>query len=186
MSDRASSLSQGDVEILVARELRKAGLVLSGLHVRRRTPLEEGEGRFVMLLEGMLRIDGAEAPVLVECHNRRAPVDASQARALLATAGETPGMRTIVASTSGFTSDAVALAAAEGMALLSIMDGESAWRSSAWSSGRPPAWFPEFVAHHVFAGEAGLVRSEPVQAGTSAPILARLRPRPASGATPAA
>ena len=179
----AGSLSQGDLEILVARELRKAGLVLAGLHVRRRTPLEETEGRYVMLLEGTLRIDGADAPLLVECHDRLAPVDAVRERAFLDTVRESAGRRGLMISTSGFAPDAVSLAAVEGIALLAIVAGESAW-SSAWNAGRPPSWFPEFVAQLVVAGEAGLVRSEMVQAGSGASILACLRPQPRTASTP--
>lgn len=179
----ASSLSQGDLEILVTRELRKAGLVLSRLHVRRRTPLEEAEGRYVMLLEGALHIDGRDAPFLVECQNRRAPVDAAQARHFLATVREGSGTRAMMVSTSGFGSDAAAVARDEGIALLAISDGDSAWRGSAWNTGRPPAWFPEFVAQLVVAGEAGLVRSELVQAGTATSILAHLRPQPGTSAS---
>ena len=181
----AASLSQGDLEILVARELRKAGLVLAGLHVRRRTALEAAEGRYVMLLEGTLRIDGADAPILVECHDRLAPVDAAQGRGFLETVRESAGRRGLLISTSGFARDAVALAAAEGIALLAIVAGESAW-SSAWNTGRPPSWFPEFVAQLVRAGEAGLVRSEMVQAGSGASILACLRPQPKTASTPGA
>ena len=175
----AASLSQGDLEILVSRELRKAGLVLSGLHVRRRTPLDEADGRYVMLLEGELSIGGAGAPLLVECHVRRALVDAAHASAFLATVREAAGRRGLLVSTSGFAPEAVRLAAAEGIALLAVVDGESAW-SSAWNTGRPPSWFPEFVAQLLVAGEAGLVRSEIVQAGSGTSILACLRPQPKS------
>lgn len=171
-----AALTQGDVEILVARELRKAGLALSPLRVRRRLPLEGEEGRWTMLLEGRLHVDGADAPLLVECHDRAAPVAAAPVRALAETARAAKADRAMLVSTSGFASPAVAAGAELGIALLAIVDGASAWRSSPWSSGRPPAWFPEFVAQLVFEGDAGLVRTEILQPDRAAMVLERLRP----------
>ena len=176
----ADSLAQGDAEILLARELRKAGLALSAPHVRRRTALAEAEGRFVLLLEGALRIGAADAPLLVECHARAAPVDAAQVRALHELARE-GAARAILASTSGFTADALAAAAPSGLALLEIVDGTDAWRSAGLGAGRPPAWFPELVAQMVEADEAGLARRTLLQAGVAPLLLDRLRvPAPAS------
>lgn len=176
MADTAS-LSQDDLEILVSRELRKAGLVVPRLRVRRRTPLEAAEGRWVLLLEGTLRADGGDAPLLVECHSRLAPVDAAHARAFLEAARETAGTRALIVSTSGFAGGVAALAASEGIALLTVADGQSAWQGSPWGSGRPPAWFPEFVAQLVVPGEAGLATAELLQAGMGDAILARMRPQ---------
>jgi hypothetical protein len=179
------SLSQGDLEILVARELRKAGLALSGLHVRRRTPLPEAEGRWTMLLEGRLRIGDREASLLVECHDRAAPLGAERVRTFVEEARAARAERAMLVATSGFASPAVKAAGELGIVLLAIADGTTAWRSSPWGSGRPPAWFPEFVAQLV-TEEAGLVRAEPLAPDRPDAILSRLRALPRVDAPPPA
>jgi hypothetical protein len=171
------SLSQGDLEILVSRELRKAGLALSAMHVRRRTPLPEAEGRWTVLLEGRLRIGDGEASLLVECHDRVAPIDAERVRRFVEEARAAEAGRAMIVSTSGFVPTAVAAGGELGVALLAVADGVTAWRSSPWGSGRPPAWFPEYVALLV-TSEAGLVRTEPLASDRPDAILSRLRPLP--------
>ena len=173
-----ASLSQGDLEILVARELRKAGLVLAGLHVRRRAPLPEGEGRWTMLLEGRLRAGERDARLLVECHDRPAPVGGERVRAFTEEARRDGAERAMLVSMSGFDAGAASAARDLGVALLAVADGATAWRASPWGSGRPPAWFPEYVAQLVVADEAGLVRAEPLAADRPEAILSRLRPLP--------
>jgi hypothetical protein len=176
-------LTQGDVEILVARELRRAGLALSGLHVRRRTPLAEPEGRWTMLLEGRLRVGEREGGLLVECHDRSAPLGADGVRAFVEDARAARAERAMMVATSGFAAAAARAARELGIVLLAIADGVTAWQSSPWGSGRPPAWFPEFVAQLV-TEEAGLLRSEPLASDRPDAILSRLRALPRVDAPP--
>jgi hypothetical protein len=179
------SLSQGDVEILVARELRKAGLALSGLHVRRRTPLAEPEGRWTMLLEGRLRVGERDESLLVECHDRAAPLGAERVRAFVEEARAARAARAMMVATSGFAAPAARAAGELGIVLLAIADGVTAWRSSPWGAGTPPAWFPEFVAQLV-TEEAGLLRAEPLASDRPDAILSRLRSFPRVDAPPPA
>lgn len=179
----SASLSQGDVEILVSRELRKAGLALSGLHVRRRTPLAEPEGRWTMLLEGRLRVGERDAALLVECHDRAAPLGAERVRAFAEEARAARAERALMVATSGFAAAAAGEAGALGIVLLAIADGLTAWRSSPWGSGRPPAWFPEHVGMLV-TEQAGVLRIEPLASDRPDAILSRLRALPRVDAPP--
>ena len=173
----ARTLSQQDLEILVARELRKAGLRLPMLSVRRRTRLEPEVGRYELVLEGTLERDDTTLRLLIHCHNRDAPVDEPQLTALDAHLADSGLDGAMMVSTSGYTAAAVTAAARAGVPLLAIADGATAWRSSGWaSSQRPPAWFPEFTAQVIARSEIGEPRARLVVADQPGLILDQLRP----------
>src|SRR5919202_4065447 len=78
-----------EVEILVARELRKAGLELASVKECGRTRLSaKGDDEYAVELGVVTRVDGAECRVLVECRNEGRPVRADAVRALHARLAE--------------------------------------------------------------------------------------------------
>jgi hypothetical protein len=149
-----------EFEILAARELRKAGIELSTLKVHERTPLSKGsEDEYAMELTGLMRVRGADRPVLVECRSERQPVRPEAVRALSARLPQWRAQHAIMFSTSGYDPAAVRDARASGVALLAVADGKAAFASSEWGmAGQPPAWVPDYMAEVVDLDVAGEVR----------------------------
>jgi hypothetical protein len=149
------------------------------LGVRRRTPLPEREGRWVLTLEGVFRTGERDDRVLIECHNRSAPVTGALVQALADAAAESrEADEGMMLATSGYEADAVSLADELGIALLALVDGARAWRAGGWGvAAQPPSWFPEVAAQVVGLSAAGEVRFDLVVADRPAAVLGKLRPQ---------
>ena len=168
-------LRPDEVEILVARELRKAGLELSELNVRARRPLSKEREEYAIELGALVRIGGADRRVLVECRSERRPVRAEAVQALSATLADRGARHGMMFSTSGYEPDAVREARACGVALLTVADGRAAFARSPWGmAGQPPAWVPEYMAEVVDLDVAGQIRHHLVVSGQPNLILERL------------
>jgi hypothetical protein len=181
-----------ELEILVARELRKAGVTLSRLAILpRKTALPMGAGEYSVEFGAVIGDGDARRETLIECRNeiapvgitavqsldarRRArPVDDAPAR-LLDPPGVTPMLQApdvelrlaIMFSMSGYEREAVREAKSLGIALLAIADGPAAFRRSQWAVGaQPPAWVPEYMAELVDLDPAGAVRHQMLVSGT--------------------
>jgi len=165
-----------EVEIVVARELRKAGVQLTGLAALvergRRSPEPNDTSQYVMELGG--------PGLLVEFRNEASLAGADVVRALaqrpaeplaardapkrlLPTPGAppeaTPGELRVLVSTTGFEPAAVVEAKTLGMPLLRVADGQAAFRRSQWAMGeQPPAWVPEYMAELADIGPDNAVR----------------------------
>jgi len=169
-----------EVEILVARELRKAGIPLSKLSVvSRRALAAQDESQYVMELTGPPG-GAATQGIIIEFRNEAGVVDVDTIRALatrlpaarnadgpkrLQPANETSPDSAAVAplrvmmSTAGFDLAAATEARSLGIMLLRIADGGAAFLRSQWAMGdQPPAWVPEYMAELVDVGPAGDVR----------------------------
>jgi hypothetical protein len=181
-----------ELEILVARELRKAGVALSRLALlprRAATPMAAGE--YSVEFGAVIGDDDARQDALIECRNqiapigmtavqsldarRRArPVDDGPARLLdiprvapVVEAADVEPRLAIMFSMSGYERDAVREAQSLGIALLAIADGPAAFRRSQWAVGaQPPAWVPEYMAEVVDLDPAGAVRYQMLVSGT--------------------
>jgi hypothetical protein len=172
-----------EVEILVARELRKAGLALSQLRVlQRATRAPDDAAQYFMRFTGSGNAGRGETEVVIDFRNEAAPVSAELVRAFLAipsdreeAAGparlmparealekvEGPPLLRVMFSTSGYDADAVREAHALGVVLLAVADGPAAFRQSQWSMGaQTPAWVPEYMAELVSLGPGGVPRRE--------------------------
>jgi hypothetical protein len=172
-----------EVEILVARELRKAGLALSELRVLQRAARAPNDAaQYVMRLTGTGNPGRGETEVVIDFRNEAAPVSAELVRALLAIPGdrtdagapvrlmpareasekvEGPPLLRVMFSTSGYDADAVREAHALGVVLLAVADGPAAFRQSQWSMGaQTPAWIPEYMTELVSLGPGGVPRHE--------------------------
>ena len=175
-------LRPDEVEIVVARELRKAGMELSKLKVRARTPLSKGhDDEYAMELSGFIRVGGTDRPVLVECRNERQPARADAVRALSAKLAEQKAQHGIMFSTSGYEPGAVREARAHGVPLLTVADGRAAFARSPWGmAGQPPAWVPEYMAEVVDLDVTGQLRHQLVVSDQRKLILDRFE-KEASG-----
>jgi len=168
-----------EVEIVVARELRKAGVALSRVRVvTRRALAKDDADAYAIDLAGTTSEDTAGRDVLVEFRNEAVDVDLAAIAALRArTAAAQPvdGPRRLQAveppalpageplrvmvSTTGFDAAAVREAKSLGIMLLRIADGREAFLRSQWAmGGQPPAWVPEYMAEMVDLGPTGDVR----------------------------
>jgi len=165
-----------EVEIVVARELRKAGVQLTGLAALvergRRSPEPNDTSQYVMELGG--------PGLLVEFRNEASLAGADVVRALAQRPAERPAARDapkrllptpdappaaapgelrVLVSTTGFEPAAVVEAKTLGMPLLRVADGQAAFRRSQWAMGeQPPAWVPEYMAELADIGPDNAVR----------------------------
>ena len=165
-----------EVEIVVARELRKAGVQLTGLAALvergRRSPEPNDTSQYVMELGG--------PGLLVEFRNEASLAGADVVRALAQRPAEplaardapkrllptpdappaaTPGELRVLVSTTGFEPAAVVEAKTLGLPLLRVADGQAAFRRSQWAMGeQPPAWVPEYMAELADIGPDNAVR----------------------------
>lgn len=186
-----------EVEILVARELRKAGLALTRLWTAGRRAIPDDDDRaYLVELEGVTASVDDTRPVLVEFRNHSGevgtdavlalasraaagpPVDAPKrlqpvpdraGRPLPTDAPVRPPVRVMFA-TSAFEAGAVTQASSLGVQLLRVADGPAAFRRSQWAVGaQPPAWVPEYMAEVVDLGPAGDVRYQPLMSTPKRP-----------------
>ena len=199
-------LRPDEVEIVVARELRKAGVPLATLRVTaRHGAVPNVPDAFVLELAGVASVGGPEAanrPVLVELRNESAVVGLDAVQALGARspasreddgpkrlqavhavdAGDSPRAMRVLVSTTGFEAAAVVGAKALGVVLLRITDGGAAFLRSQWAMGeQPPAWVPEYMTELVDLGPAGDVRYELITGRVDALSSFRAEARSAGG-----
>lgn len=160
-----------ELEILVARELRKAGVELSAPRLLARRSLSKDGSEYVAELGAVVAHNGAGRDALIECRNEPHPVAAAAVAALQAKllarahADREPPLG-IMFTTSSYERDAVRDAKAAGIALLTIADGRVAFLRSQWAMGtQPPAWVPEYMAEVVDLDPAGSVRQQPLVGG---------------------
>lgn len=187
-----------ELEILVARELRKAGVTVSHIAVlSRHASSTKDPAEYSVELGAVLGDGDAARDAIIECRNGLAPTGAAAVEALdvrrraprpadgpvrlleppaataAAGAGAEPRLA-LMFSTSGYEAEAVRLASSLGITLLAIADGLAAFRRSQWAVGaQPPAWVPEYMAELVDLDAAGDVRHQLLASG--ALKLARLR-----------
>ena len=187
-----------ELEILVARELRKAGVTLSRLTVLARNPLSsKSSEEYSVELGAVIGEAPASRDALIECRNEIGPTDINAVQALdarrraprapdgptrLLPSDATPGVQApaaeprlaIMFSMSGYHPQAVREARSLGIVLLAITDGPAAFRRSQWAVGaQPPAWVPEYMAELVDLDPAGAVRYQMLVSGKSTLIPPR-------------
>jgi hypothetical protein len=161
-------LRPDEVEIVLARELRKAGVPLSTLRVTARRALSRDDAdAYAMELAGSTSSDGtsgaargeARREVVVELRNESRLADANDVQALgartargadadgpkrLQPAPPAPASQTatrplrVLVSTTGFAPAAAMEARALGVVLLRIADGGAAFLRSQWAMGDQP------------------------------------------------
>lgn len=186
-----------EVEILVARELRKAGVALTRLWVAGRRPVPGDDDRaYVVELEGVTAGGDDTRAVLVEFRNHSSEVGTDAVLSLAGRAATGPSVDgpkrlqavpdqvsrsapsdgparppiRVMFATSAFDALAVSRASSLGVRLLRVADGPAAFRRSQWAMGaQPPAWVPEYMAEVVDLGPAGDVRYQPLMSAPRRP-----------------
>lgn len=125
-----------------------------------------------------LHIGDTDCYVLIECHNRPAPVSAAAIEALHAKVQQAKAHYAMTFSTTGFEREAVGAASALGMPVFTVADGKTAFARSPWGmAGDPPAWVPEYMAELIGLDAAGQLRTELLAAGGGKRILERFLTR---------
>src|SRR2546430_13359209 len=69
-------------EILVMRELRKVGLLVSELRIHRRAPLPQPERGYLLELKGVVRGTGWQRRTLIACRRQERPIGPPDVEAL--------------------------------------------------------------------------------------------------------
>jgi hypothetical protein len=162
-------------QILVVRELRKAGFALGDAGIRRRAELAEPERGFVLELVVDLWIPGEGRRALIACRRQDGPVQRDVIDALRSALGDARADCGMVFSTTAFAPGALRAGQDAGIALLRVVDGRSAFDTSTWGpTGHYPAWLPAYLTQVVDPDGAGQL----LAAGRPDLILDRVRPRP--------
>ena len=143
------------LEILMLRELRKAGFELGQPRVHRRAELPEPEHGFVLELVIPLSCAGATRRALVVCRRQDGIVGqdvVASAKARLPDAGAAVAM---IFTTSDFAADAVAAAHEGGVALLRVVDSKAVFAPT----DHYPSWLPAHMAQVVDGDVLDAIRS---------------------------
>ena len=141
MSD-VGSITAEAFEILVVRELRKAGI--EPVQVRRQA-FHSREPGFAFDLVARLECYGHRWRALIECSNHPRPVSAEEVSALRDRADEAHLVSALLCTTAACTPEAIARADLLRVALLRVVDAHHAATNAGWlPAGQLPAWAPEF------------------------------------------
>lgn len=161
-------------EILVTRELRKAGVEPVGLR-RRPAPSSAGnEHIFQFDLPGKLRAYDRTWSVLIECRNTIHTIDVSDVEALRARAQTTNASSTIFCTTSDYHEAALRRAGECGVLLLRVVDAQTVFvATGVITTGQLPSWVPEYTLQIVSARTAAQPRL--IEADQPELILSELR-----------
>ena len=152
MSD-VGSITAEAFEILVVRELRKAGI--EPVQVRRQ-PLHSSEPGFAFDLVARLECYGHRWRALIECSNHPRPVSAEDVSALRDRADEAHLVSALLCTTAAYAPEAVARGDLLRVALLRVVDAHHASTNAGWlQPGQLPAWAPEFKLELVTQAHPG-------------------------------
>ncbi len=171
-------------EILVVRELRKAGLEVTEPRVHRRTELPEPERGFLLELLVWLGRNTWRKRALIACRRQVSAIGPEAIETLTPHLGEAQADVALLFATAAFTPQGLAAADERGIALLQLVDARTAFDTSGWGRGgrgHYPAWLPAYLVQLVDRDAAGQPRSRLLEAGQADIILERLRAR---GAVP--
>lgn len=166
-------------EILVVRELRKAGFEVGDVRVHRRTELPEPERGF--LLEILLSLGrggtGWRKRALVACRRQTAAVGGEAVEGVARRLADAPAEVGLLFATSDFAPDALAAGARHGIALLRLVDARSAFDAAGWGTpGHYPIWLPAHLVQLVDRDAAGQARARLLEAGHAQSLVERLEP----------
>lgn len=162
-------------EILVVRELRKAGFEVTDPRVHRRTELPEPERGFLLELLVWLRRGAWHKRALVACRRQEGAVGRPALHDLAARLASAQADVGLLFATAEFASEALAAAEEAGIVLLRLVDARTAFDTGGW--GPPdhyPSWLPAHLVRLVDRGPGGLPRARLLEAGGADLVLERL------------
>ncbi|HWC75395.1 MAG TPA: restriction endonuclease, partial [Gemmatimonadales bacterium] len=128
-------------QILVVRELRKAGFDVGDVRVHRRSELAEPEQGFVLELLAPLSRTGSRWRALLVCRRQSIPVGSDVIESVIARLPEVAAEVALVFATADFAADALAAAQRSHIALLRVVEARRAFDLSGWGTpGQYPSW----------------------------------------------
>jgi len=160
-------------QILVIRELRKAGFDVGDVRIHRRSELPEPQRGFVLELAAPLAHAAWHQRALLACRRQDDVVTRDAVDSLKSRLGDARAEAGILFATADFHDDTVAAAQQSGIALLHVIDGRKAYDGGGY--GTPdhyPAWLPAHTVEVVDRDGGGQIRARVLEAGGAAMILA--------------
>lgn len=153
-------------QILVVRELRKAGLDVGEPRVQRRSELSEPQRGFVLELLVSLSRSGWHKRALLACYRQDDPVVQEIVAGLPARVAAAKAEVGVVVATVEFDPGALAAAHQAGIILLQVVDGRKAYDLSGWTTpGHYPAWLPAHGLQLIGRNADGTVGLRALEAG---------------------
>lgn len=163
-------------EILVVRELRKAGVDVADVHVHRRARLPEPDRGYLVELEAQLLRGDWRRRALVACRRQDTPVGRPELESLTAHVREAGVQVGLLFAAAECTPEALRAAEESGVALFRVTDGRAAFDMGGWGTpGHYPAWLPAYVAQLVGRDAAGQMRYTLLEAGQAESLVGRWR-----------
>lgn len=160
-------------QILVLRELRKAGFAVGDVRIHRRSELPDPERGFVLELTAPLSHAAWHKRALMACRRQDEAVAQGSVDSLKARLSDAKADVGMLFATAGFHDDAVAAAQQAGIALLRVIDGRKAYDGGGYGApGHYPAWLPAHTLEVVDRDAGGLVRARLLEPGGATTVLA--------------
>ena len=177
-------LTPEQFEILVMRELRKVGLLVSELRIHRRATLPQPERGYLLELKGVVRGPGWQRRTLIACRRQQRPLGSAEVELLQEHLKEAEAEAGLLFGAADFEPDALTAAQGHALALLRVTDGRTAFDTSGWGTpGHYPAWLPAFCAQSVARDPLGQLRYQLLESGQAGVIVDQLRTQPGTGPT---
>jgi len=165
-------------EILVVRELRKAGLEVGELRIHRRATLPEPERGYLLELKGVLGGATWQPQTLIACRRQQAPIGRAAVESLRDHVKEAGAEAGLLFGAAEFDADALTAALDCEVALLRVTDGRTAFDTSGWGPpGRYPAWLPAYCAQLVRRDPLGQPQYQLLEPGQGDAILYHMKER---------
>jgi restriction endonuclease len=162
-------------EILVVRELRKAGFEVSELRLHRRATLPQPDRGYLREFTGVLSRAAWQRRALIACRCQETLIGRAEVESCGAHVMEAGVEAGILFGTAAFEPDAVQAAEQAAVALFRVTDGRTAFDTSGWGTpGHYPAWLPAYCAQTVGRDVVGQVRYQLLESGQSDLIVAQL------------
>ena len=179
----APELTRDHFEILVVRELRKAGLDVADVRTHRRTELPEPDRGYLVELNASLSGGAWRRRALIACRRQALPLERASVESVKEHVAEARAQVGLLFAAAPVTPDVLLAADEAGVALLHVADGRTAFDASGWGAGggggpaaHYPAWLPAYVAQVVERDPAGQVRYRILAPEDSEVLVRRLQP----------
>lgn len=163
-------------EILVVRELRKAGFEVTDPRVHRRTELPEPERGFLLELRTSLRRGSWHKRALIACRRQERAIGRESVEDVAGRLTEVEADVGFLFATAPIVPDALAAAEECEIALLHLVDARTAFDTGGWGPpGHYPAWLPAYLVELVDRDLAGQARARLLEAGAAELVMERLK-----------
>jgi hypothetical protein len=159
-------------QILVIRELRKAGFDVGEVRIHRRSELPEPQRGFVLELTAPLAHADWHKRALVACRRQDDAVGREVVDALKSRLQDARAEVGIVFTAGAFRDEGVAAAQQAGVALLRVIDGRKAYDGGQYGApGHYPAWLPAHTVEVVDRDPGGRIRARLLEPGGGAAMV---------------